>query len=99
MINLFTVIAYCCLTVALFMESAEEAELLLQWDPRGPSKALGGEFHLLKAKLIEDAWFSGFQYFPDSGFFFFLISTNSHLPSPLPVMEALAGMTLASSIS
>ena len=70
-INLFTVIAYCCLTVALFMESAEEAELLLQWDPRGPSKALGGEFHFLKAKLIEDAWFSGFRYFPDSDFFFF----------------------------
>ena len=38
--------------------------------------------------------FSWFRFF-----FFFLISTNSHLPSPLPVMEALAGMTLASSIS
>ena len=32
-------------------------------------------------------------------FFFFLISTNSHLPSPLRVMEALPGMALASSIS
>ena len=98
-INLITVTAYCCITVALFTESAEEAELLLQWDPREPSKALGGEFYFLKAKLIADAWFSGFQYFPDSDFFFFLISTNSHLPSPLRVMEALPGMALASSIS
>lgn len=94
--ELTTVTEYCCLMVALFTEAVEEAELLLQWDlQRGPACHLEDNFTSwrLSSSKMRSSQASNILRTQ-----IFLISTNSHLPGPEPVMEALAGMALASSI-
>lgn len=87
--------AYCCPTAALG-GCGEGWATAAMGSSHGSHMACERQFHFLSAKLNKDAWFMGFQDPHDSDFY---MSTNTHLPSSQGVMEALAGMALALTIS